>query len=96
MDDRHAASVECGFSFGPFHFLPAQQLLLVGERPVRLGGRALEILAALVERPGELITKRELMARAWPNIVVDEGSLKVQIAALTSEPKKLLTSYYYF
>jgi predicted ATPase len=47
-----------------------------------VGGRALEILAALVERPGELITKRELMARAWPNVVVEEGNLKVNIAAL--------------
>src|SRR5262249_5353573 len=40
------------------------------------------ILAALVERPGELVTKRELMARAWPNIVVEEGNLKVHVAAL--------------
>jgi len=73
---------ERGFSFGPFWFLPAQQLLLEGERLVRLGSRALEILAALVERPGELVTKRELMARAWPNIVVEEGNLKVHVAAL--------------
>jgi predicted ATPase/DNA-binding winged helix-turn-helix (wHTH) protein len=82
VDDRSTALAEPGFSFGPFRFLPAQQLLLEGGAPVRLGSRALEILAALVERPGELITKRELMARAWPNIVVEEGNLKVHIAAL--------------
>ena len=82
MDGRSTASAERAFSFGPFRFLPAQQLLLEGEEPVRLGSRALEILAALVERAGELVSKRELMARAWPNIVVEEGNLKVHVAAL--------------
>jgi predicted ATPase/DNA-binding winged helix-turn-helix (wHTH) protein len=82
VDDQFPDSAEGGFSFGPFRFLPAQQRLLEGERLVRLGSRALEILAALVERPGELVTKRELMARAWPNIVVEEGNLKVHVAAL--------------
>jgi predicted ATPase/DNA-binding winged helix-turn-helix (wHTH) protein len=82
VDDRSTAAFERGFSFGPFRFLPAQQLLLEGERPVRLGSHALEILAALVERPGEPVTKRELMARAWPNVVVEEGNLKVHVAAI--------------
>src|SRR5262245_6270392 len=82
MDDRPAASAEGGFSFGNFRFLPAQHLLLEGETSIRLGSRALEILAALVERPGELVTKRELMARAWPNIAIEECNLKVQVAAL--------------
>jgi DNA-binding winged helix-turn-helix (wHTH) protein len=50
--------------------------------PVRLGSRALEILIALVERPGELVGKGELLARAWPDTVVEESNLKVQIAGL--------------
>lgn len=70
------------YSFGPFMLIPERQLLLQGEAPVRIGGRALDILTALVERPGELVSKRELMARAWPNIIVDEGNLKVNMAAL--------------
>ena len=69
-------------SFGPFHFFPAQQLLLEDEMPVRLGSRALEILAALVERPGELVSKDELTRRVWPNTVVEESNLKVNVAAL--------------
>jgi predicted ATPase/DNA-binding winged helix-turn-helix (wHTH) protein len=73
---------ECGFEFGPFRLLPARQLLLNGEEPVRIGNRAMEILIALVERPGDLLTKRELMTRAWPKAVVEESNLKVQIAAL--------------
>jgi predicted ATPase/DNA-binding winged helix-turn-helix (wHTH) protein len=70
------------FSFGPFRLLPAQQLLLDGETRVRVGSRALELLAALVEHAGELVAKSDLMARAWPDTVVEEGSLKVHIAAL--------------
>src|SRR5262245_35282857 len=70
------------FVFGPFVLIPERQLLLRGETPVRIGGRALDILTALVERPGELLTKRELMARAWPKTVVEECNLKVNMAAL--------------
>lgn len=70
------------FAFGPFVLIPERQLLLKGEVPVRIGGRALDILTALVERPGQLMNKRELMARAWPNVSVDEGNLKVNMAAL--------------
>jgi len=70
------------FAFGSFILIPQRQLLLQGAVPVRIGGRALDILAALVERPGELISKRELMARVWPTTVVDESNLKVNMAAL--------------
>ncbi|MGK9166171.1 helix-turn-helix transcriptional regulator [Inquilinus limosus] len=77
-----SASRERAFSFGPFRLLPSRQLLLEGERPVRLGHRSLEILAALVERAGELVTKRELMARVWPDVIVEETNLRVHITAL--------------
>jgi len=70
------------YVFEPFRFIPGQQLLLHGETPVRLGSRALDILAELVERPGEVVSKRELMARAWPRSVVEESNLKVHVAAL--------------
>jgi predicted ATPase/DNA-binding winged helix-turn-helix (wHTH) protein len=56
--------------------------LLEGEAPVRLGSRALEILIALIERAGELVSKNELMARVWPDTFVDEGSIKVHVAGL--------------
>jgi predicted ATPase/DNA-binding winged helix-turn-helix (wHTH) protein len=69
-------------SFGPFGFSPARLLLLDGDRPVRLGGRALEILNVLIERRGELVGKQELTARVWPNLFVDDTTLRVHIAAL--------------
>jgi DNA-binding winged helix-turn-helix (wHTH) protein len=44
-------------SFGPFRLLAMQRLLLEGDQPVRLGSRAFDILAALVERAGEVVGK---------------------------------------
>jgi predicted ATPase/DNA-binding winged helix-turn-helix (wHTH) protein len=70
------------YSFGPFVLVPEQQLLLRGDAAVRLGSRAFEILAALVERPGELVSKDELQARVWPGTFVEESNLKVNVAAL--------------
>jgi predicted ATPase/DNA-binding winged helix-turn-helix (wHTH) protein len=80
--DSTYASGERSFSFGSFRLIPAQQLLLDSETPVPLGSRAMEILLALVERPGELVGKTELMARVWPKSVVEEGNLKVHVASL--------------
>ena len=78
MDSRAERSI----SFGSFQLFPAQRLLLDGGQPLRLGGRALDILITLVERAGELVSKNELMARAWPNTVVVEDNLTVHVAAL--------------
>jgi DNA-binding winged helix-turn-helix (wHTH) protein len=75
-----AASTEV--SFGPFRLLPTQFLLLEGDKPVSLGSRALEILIALLERPGELISKQDLMARVWPDVFVGPANLTVHISAL--------------
>ena len=69
-------------AFGPFQLLPFRRALLEAGEPLRLGSRALEILIALVERPGELITKEELVARVWPDTFVEEASLRVHVAAL--------------
>src|SRR5690348_10128024 len=69
-------------SFGPFRLLAAQRLLLEGDNPVRLGSRAFEILAALVERAGEVVAKKELIARAWPQTFVEDANLKIQVSAL--------------
>jgi len=68
--------------FGPFCLRPAQQLLLDSDTPVRIGARALDLLTALVERAGELVTKDDLTARVWPGLAVDEGNLRTQMALL--------------
>jgi DNA-binding winged helix-turn-helix (wHTH) protein len=73
---------ERAISFGPFRLVPAQRLLLEDDNPVRVGSRALDILTALVERPGELVGKDELIARVWRGTFVEEGNLKFQVGAL--------------
>jgi DNA-binding winged helix-turn-helix (wHTH) protein len=69
-------------AFGPFRLFPAQFVLLEGDKPVPLGSRALGILIVLLERPGELVSKQELMARIWPNLFVEPANLTVNISAL--------------
>jgi DNA-binding winged helix-turn-helix (wHTH) protein len=69
-------------SFGPFQLFPRQRLLLEENKPVRIGSRALDILIALVMSAGEVVGKPELIAQVWPGLVVEEGNLKVHVAAL--------------
>ncbi|MBS7789495.1 winged helix-turn-helix domain-containing protein [Roseococcus sp. SDR] len=68
--------------FGRFQYDPARRLLLKDGEPVRLGGRALALLAALLEQPGELVEKARLMDVVWPGLHVDETNLRSQMAAL--------------
>jgi predicted ATPase/DNA-binding winged helix-turn-helix (wHTH) protein len=79
---RAAAPTDDTVLFGPFRLLAAQQLLLRGDTPLNVGSRALDILIALVDRAGELVTKSELISRAWPSTVVDEANLRAQIAGV--------------
>lgn len=69
-------------AFGPFRLFPDRGLLLEGDAPVQIGSRALDILVALVERAGEVVTKKELIDRAWPSTTVVEANLRVHIAGL--------------
>ena len=75
MDDE-------AFVFASFRLFPAQRLLLDDGEPLRLGSRALDILIALVKRAGKTLPKEQLIASAWPDTVVDEGTLRVHVAAL--------------
>src|SRR5438874_857431 len=67
---------------GPFRLDARNDLLLRDTEPVSLGMRAIALLRALVERPGELVSKDALIDAAWPGQVVEESNLTVQIAAL--------------
>src|SRR5277367_6832855 len=73
---------ESAIAFGPFRLLARQRILLEGDKPLRIGSRALDILIALLERPGVVISKSDLMERVWPNTFVEESNLKVNISAL--------------
>lgn len=82
MSDDAAGDGGTALRFSRFTLLPQRQLLLDGEEPVRLGSRPMAILTLLVQRAGELVTKDEILAHAWPNISVDEGALRVHMATL--------------
>ncbi|HKQ25771.1 MAG TPA: winged helix-turn-helix domain-containing protein [Burkholderiales bacterium] len=68
--------------FGRIAVLPLRRELRVDGEPVELGDRAFDVLMALVEAGGRILGKDELMARVWPDRVVEENNLQVQIAAL--------------
>ena len=68
--------------FGRFRLLIRQRELRSGDKPIALGSRAFDVLLVLLEAHGDLVTKEELLARAWSGIVVEESNIQVQISAL--------------
>src|SRR5262249_53425771 len=73
--------------FDQFRFkLPTRELLRVAEdgseAPIPLGLRAADVLLFFLERPGELVTKSEIMQAVWPDAVVEESNLTVHISAI--------------
>jgi predicted ATPase/DNA-binding winged helix-turn-helix (wHTH) protein len=76
------ASPDREFSFGPYRLIPARRLLLNDGQPVRIGSRALDVLEELVEHAGEVVSKEQLIARAWPGTFVEENNLRGQILQL--------------
>ena len=75
------------YCFGSFALSLGRRELLSHGEFVQIGPRAFDLLLALVKRQGKLVTKDELMAEVWPNTVVEENNLQVQISAL----RKVLT-----
>lgn len=70
------------YRFDRYEVKPAERLLLADGAPVRLGGRAFDMLVALLERRERVVSKRELMDVVWPNLVVEENNLQVQVMTL--------------
>jgi TolB-like protein/tetratricopeptide (TPR) repeat protein len=73
---------EQGFTFGPFVLNPHKGTLLRLGEPVAVGQRAILLLQALLSRPGEVLSKAELLDAAWSGMAVEESNLSVQIASL--------------
>src|SRR5271167_4225903 len=68
--------------FGRFRLLPRRRELRADGVAVELGSRAFDILMVLTEARGALVTKDEILSRVWPDTVVEENNLVVQISAL--------------
>ncbi|EJB06011.1 putative ATPase [Rhizobium leguminosarum bv. trifolii WSM597] len=69
-------------TFGPFRLCANERLLTREGVVVELGARAYDILIALTSAPNEIITKQDLMLRVWPEVVVEEGSLRFHMNGL--------------
>lgn len=68
--------------FGSFELMPSRRLLLEAGAPVALGSRAFDLLLLLISCAGEVVPKEALLECAWPGIFVEEGTLRVHVAAL--------------
>ncbi|WP_353742695.1 winged helix-turn-helix domain-containing protein [Pseudomonas fluorescens] len=68
--------------FGPYRVYPGQRLVMEADQPLRLGRRAMDILLILLEYAGNVVSKQQLIARVWPNSVVEDINLRVHMAAL--------------
>ncbi|WP_268800044.1 ATP-binding protein [Pseudomonas huanghezhanensis] len=79
---RPGVGFEDAICFGPFVLLPQQHLLFKHGEPVPLGSRAMLLLIGMATRAGELLDKSELLALAWPRLVVEECNLRAQILTL--------------
>ena len=75
-------------AFGPFVLDPSRGELLRDGNPVAINQRGILLLKSLLQANGQPVTKATLMDAAWPGVIVEEGNLTVQIAAL----RKLLGS----
>lgn len=80
-DEPHE-SINTHYFFGPFCVVPAKRLLEKNGVAVEIGGRALDLLIALLMRPGRVLTKSDLIKQVWPDIIVEEGSLRFHMTAL--------------
>ena len=70
------------YRFGRFELQPSERRLLAAGVPAVLEPRAFDVLIALVERAGHLVTKEELFSLVWPKLIVEDANLHVQVSAL--------------
>ena len=72
------ASAPAAIEFGRFRVLPRRREILIAGRPVELGGRAFDVLMALIEARGTVISKDALMKRVWADRIVEETRVCTQ------------------
>ena len=78
----HVAGMSGAMLFGEFRLVPSTRSLTRNDSPVHLGDRALDILIALIDRAGQVVSAAELFALVWPDTYVEESALRVHMSAL--------------
>lgn len=81
-DAQYEATTRGAATFGPFRLSVAERLLTKGDEPVEVGARALDVLSTLIAHAGDVVSKRDLFKIVWPDVLVGDGTLRVQIAHL--------------
>jgi predicted ATPase/DNA-binding winged helix-turn-helix (wHTH) protein len=76
------AQAPAAIEFGRFRVLPHRREVLAEGRQLEFGGRAFDVLMALIEASGAVVSKDALMNRVWPDRIVEENNLQIQISAL--------------
>jgi DNA-binding winged helix-turn-helix (wHTH) protein len=79
---ERASQTPAGAAFGRFQVLPHRRELLTDGLPIKLGGRAFDVLMALIDARGEVVGKDALKAQVWRDRIVGENALQSQISAL--------------
>jgi len=82
MPDQRRSTEAIKIRFEPFELNVFERSLKKAGETVPLGGRAFDLLLALIERSGETVGKDELIAQVWPDVTVEEGSLRVHMSVL--------------
>jgi DNA-binding winged helix-turn-helix (wHTH) protein len=82
LDNANHTPTEASLEFGRFRVLLRRRVLLAEGAPVELGPRGFELLLALLEANGSLVSKEQLVARVWPGVVVAQDNLKTQVSKL--------------
>ena len=80
--EKHGSPSAFRILFDPFELNVAERSLKKAGEVIPLGGRTFDILLALVDRAGEVVSKSELIAKVWPHVTVEEVSLRVHLSAL--------------
>ena len=76
-----ASEPPASVAFGRFRVLPQRRELFADGRPLKLGARAFDILVALIEARGAVVSKDALMKSVWPDRVVEENNLQTHVVA---------------
>ena len=82
INDQSTSRQDVHYRFGPFRLEPAERRLLRGEEQIDLPPKAFDTLVVLVENSGRLVSKDYLLDTVWPDVVVEENYVSVNISRL--------------
>src|ERR1041385_6339388 len=82
MPTEQPAAQAVEYAFGPFRLDAARRALYRGSEFIPITPKAAEMLVLLVEEAGRVVTKEQILERAWPGVVVEEGTIANNISLL--------------